>query len=569
VWSRLTSSPLHVRRLLRRVGLFVVVVVSGAVTGLYWRSAPANDVVMAGVSLRIEATVQPDASVQVTEEVTFDPARLGERPLIRRIPLSHGGAVVLLGVTDVDGGTLPAVARVEPGGDLAVRIGVRDQTGVVLRYELLRAVVLVDGRAVASMEWLGGSNQLAVDQLTASVLWPDAGGEPTLAQGLAGGRRLEPERSGPGVQFRAGAVPAHTTARAWVEIGAAALIAPAPRGDEKPGQAPAGSRSRGAWWNVAGVVAGLVVLAGWGSLHRRRGREYDVPGDLCETGPPSPHTPAEVGWLLRFGEVRHGDLTATLIDLASRGYVLPHRRDGRVVVGRGRPPSDLHPHEAVLLDWLFPGITRECDLDGRNADIRREPEAWAAMWERFVDDVRSVGRSGGLVEREAESASVLTLGFAGVVVVAAGVAGLAAGHPGWLACIVAGAAVLAWSSAFARRSPEGAILAARWEAFGRSLRGEASGAVDEPRDLGPQALAYAVALHERGAAAAVLDAHQNGPTAGRWPTQLIDREVAAHVNGWRESYLVATSIRGAPSERLRALLSLRLLRRRSPPWPPG
>jgi hypothetical protein len=315
-------------------------------------------------------------------------------------------------------------------------------------------------------------------------------------------------------------------------------------------------------WDAIGVAVGLAALAGWALLQRLRGRDYPVPADLHETSPPSSHTPAEVGWLLRFGEVRHSDLTATLIDLASRGYVIPYRREGRVVAGHGRPRNGLCPHEELVLDWLFSGdVRRECDLDERNADIRREPEKWAAMWERFVDDVRSVGRSNALVERQADSGAVLGLGFAGLIVVAAGVAGVAASHTGWLACIFAGAAVVAGSTAFARRSPEGTLLAARWEAFGRSLRGEALRAPDPPPDLGPQALAYALALHESDAAAAVLDAHQGGDAGARWPTQLIDREIEAHVNRWQVSYLAATSIKGEPSERLRALLSLRALRR--------
>jgi hypothetical protein len=267
-----------------------------------------------------------------------------------------------------------------------------------------------------------------------------------------------------------------------------------------------------------------------------------------------------VGWLLRFGDVRHGDLTATLIDLASRGYVIPFRREGRVVVGCGRPPEGLRPHERLVLDWLFPGSVRECDLVMRNVDIARQPDLWTAMWEHFVDEVRSIGRAGALVERQADSEVVLGLGFGGLVVVTLGVAGVAASYMGWLTCIVAGAVVVASCGAFARRSPEGALLAARWEAFGRSLHGEADGAGDPRANLGPQSLAYAIALHESDAAAVVLDTHRTSGGGAHWPTQLIDREVEAYVNRWHVSYLAATSIKGEPSERLRALLSMRALR---------
>jgi uncharacterized protein (DUF983 family) len=234
--------------------------------------------------------------------------------------------------------------------------------------------------------------------------------------------------------------------------------------------------------------------------------------------------------MLRFGQVRDSDLTATVIDLAGRGYIIHQRRGTRLVAGRGRPADGVRPHEKLVLDWLFPGITRECDLEARNEEIQRNPGAWADMWDRFVDQVRSVGRSSGLVERGADAPAVLGLGFAGVVVIAVGVAGLAAGYPGWVACIVAGALVVANSTAFARRSPEGALLASRWEAFGRSLRSEAAGDAELPPDLGPQSLAYAIALHESDAAASVLGARQAGRGGPGWPTQLVDRDVEAEVN---------------------------------------
>jgi hypothetical protein len=99
-------------------------------------------------------------------------------------------------------------------------------------------------------------------------------------------------------------------------------------------------------------------------------------------------------------------------------------------------------------------------------------------------------------------------------------------------------------------------LAARWEAFGARLRAGA--------DITPHALAYAVTLGEEAAATERLAGHGDD-----WPAQLIQDEVERHVTGWREAYLTATSVRGEPSERVRAALSLRALRRRSRPVPAG
>jgi hypothetical protein len=94
------------------------------------------------------------------------------------------------------------------------------------------------------------------------------------------------------------------------------------------------------------------------------------------------------------------------------------------------------------------------------------------------------------------------------------------------------------------------VLAARWEAFGAELRAGA--------EVTPHALAYAVTLGEEGAATARL-----ADDADDWPAQLVHGEVERRVTAWREAYLTATSVRGEPSERVRALLSLRILARSS------
>jgi hypothetical protein len=98
----------------------------------------------------------------------------------------------------------------------------------------------------------------------------------------------------------------------------------------------------------------------------------------------------------------------------------------------------------------------------------------------------------------------------------------------------------------------GEALAIRWEVFGADLRAGA--------DVTPHALAYAVSLGEGEAAAERL-----AFVGATWPAQLVHDEVERQVTGWREAFLSATSVRGEPSERLRAALSLRSLRRRADP----
>ncbi len=300
-------------------------------------------------------------------------------------------------------------------------------------------------------------------------------------------------------------------------------------------------------WNAIGLAVGAVAFLAW--LASLRASRRDTP-DLGTTagGLPSSHSPAEVGWLLRHGRVTLADLAATVVDLTARGFVLPYRRDDELVLGQGRPAVELDPHEALVLAWLFPGWAREADLAAKRAAISENPSIWPALWNEFVDDVERVGQDDGLIERDVASPAVLTVAACGLALLVAGVVGTARGHPGWVGCVVTGSLVVAGATAFARRSPEGEVLAVRWEAFGAELRAGA--------EVTPHALAYAVTLGEEDAARARL-----ADDADDWPAQLVHGEVERRVTAWREAYLTATSVRGEPSERLRALLSLRILAR--------
>jgi hypothetical protein len=297
-------------------------------------------------------------------------------------------------------------------------------------------------------------------------------------------------------------------------------------------------------WTGIGLVVGLLAIGAW-LLSLRRSRRARPTVDATD-GLPSTHSPAEVGWLLRHGRVLPADLAATIVDLTARGFVVPYRRDGVVVLGQGRPPADLAPHEDLVLEWLFGDWVRQADLGERRAAIRERPERWSDLWTGFVEAVDDRGQAGGLVERDVASSTVLAAAAAGLVLLVAGVTGTAHGYPGWLAPVLAGALVLASATAFARRTAEGEALAAAWEAFGAQLR--------RGEGITPHALAYAVTLGEDAVA----------PSGGDpWPAQLVHEEVEGHVLAWREAYLSATSVRGEPSERVRALLSLRSLRRRA------
>lgn len=116
-------------------------------------------------------------------------------------------------------------------------------------------------------------------------------------------------------------------------------------------------------WQLVGIATGL-TLGGvsfrqwwkWGKGHKGRGTI--VP----EYSPPKGLTPAEVGLLYDFN-VDSRDLTATIIDLAVRGYIKIHHEEKKIlkifnthdftVELTNQNLGSLKPHEKSLIEALF------------------------------------------------------------------------------------------------------------------------------------------------------------------------------------------------------------------------
>ncbi|HMA45541.1 MAG TPA: DUF2207 domain-containing protein, partial [Gemmatimonadales bacterium] len=114
----------------------------------------------------------------------------------------------------------------------------------------------------------------------------------------------------------------------------------------------------------------LLAFAAW----RRRGRDPRQLPITVRYEPPQGLTPGEAGTLLD-NSVDMRDVTATLVDLAVRGYLRIEERDDRHLLGligsreyilhRLEPPAGaggLAPHEALLLDGIFSGRGSSVEL---------------------------------------------------------------------------------------------------------------------------------------------------------------------------------------------------------------
>lgn len=280
---------------------------------------------------------------------------------------------------------------------------------------------------------------------------------------------------------------------------------------------------QGALWEIVVPLAGAAaVLVVWGLVHRRRGREPRVEAVFDVTAPPSGHTPAEVGWLVSYGVTTPQHLAATLVSLYDRGIiaVTPETSIERRTV---ETDPALAPHEAQLLGWLFGDGTRTT-VEDTAAAVKASPGSWQRFFDDFSQALDDSGAASGLVERAADTEEVLSVGLLSSSVIVAGAIGVARVSPVWLACSAAGALVLVFADTLARRSPQGAVLAARWQQFCRTLSTADSQTVADNA-------AYALALD--AASAVPLTAEQ--------------RLLAEAVPRWENAYITAAAFLAGPT----------------------
>ena len=249
---------------------------------------------------------------------------------------------------------------------------------------------------------------------------------------------------------------------------------------------------------IAGFLTLLLTLAvvGGGSaglflLWYTRGRELD-PGPVPPTldTPPS-ELPAPLVGTLVDGRADLRDAIATLVDLARRGLVTMEdaNSDVRVTLhGRTEDPA-LRRYERVLLVALFDRGASTGEVLLSSARVRFAA-AVPVLTQRLYEAVVEEGlfeANPDQVRRRYQQVGGAVAGL-GVVLAIGLAATLGWLGPVWLpavALVVVGA-VLVWLAArMPRRTPRGALEAARWRAFRQHL-------LTAPRS--DEHLAYAVAL---------------------------------------------------------------------------
>jgi len=333
--------------------------------------------------------VQTDGRLVITEVIGVDFGSVRRHGIYRRIPVRYSGSVGGLptsyqlrlrrvSVTDPAGRPY-RVRKQRVGGAVEWRIGdpdryVQGRQTYVLRYEVQRGLLFLPDHDELYWNCIGHDWEWPMGQARCTVVLPE-GIDPsairsTFYTGTFGSRepRGRASMEGRRVVFETG--PLAVGEGLTVVVGW-------PKGVVRP---PAGWQNL-VWWMadnwelLLGVllppwVGGFLFLRWWRHGRDPRGRAAIVP----QYRPPAGLTPAEVGVLLdeRADPV---DITATVIDLAVRGYLrIREETSQRLLIFKNTdyvfefpaeaPPADaLKDHERVI----YMGLQREA---GRSKQVR-------------------------------------------------------------------------------------------------------------------------------------------------------------------------------------------------------
>ncbi len=316
---------------------------------------PRNDVVL---------TIQSDGWVLVEETIVAD-FQVDKRGIIRKIPIRYEAGLhnyelgfKLLEVTDQNGHDHPIRVR-KRGNAVNIRIGdadtfLRGRHVYHLTYRVKRALLWENERVVLRWNAIGHQWEVPTQAATIRIVTPPGTG-PTFQDAWTGtwGAR--------GKDFTAHQDPDGTVV---YEVGPLR-----PReGVTVEVSLPGNAVARPSKWVLAGLwLADNFVYALWPVVFlfcwwfwRQRGRDLGQPGSVAvQYDAPDDLSPGEVGTLLD-EKVDSRDISATIVDLAVRGFLTIEskpalQKKGLDEVTFHRLTNGTKPrhHEALILDKIF------------------------------------------------------------------------------------------------------------------------------------------------------------------------------------------------------------------------
>ncbi|HHX73798.1 MAG TPA: DUF2207 domain-containing protein, partial [Firmicutes bacterium] len=240
------------------------------------------------------------------------------------------------------------------------------------------------------------------------------------------------------------------------------------------------SRSRLLVFLAALIVAGSLITAFFAWL--RYGKEFTpaFDGDYYRELP-ADYTPAELGVLWRFGRTAPEDLTATLLDLARKGYLRIEeiskekkgllggtKRDYKVI--RTAKDGLLQGHEKNLLDFLFTALAADGEFTFAELEqfAKKKQAEFRSFWSAWQGLLSVRGSALGFFDTGGTPKAALLA--TGVIMLPLGIF-LLATQTAILgpALLISGIILFISSFTLRRRSRSGAEDFARWQAFRRFL----------------------------------------------------------------------------------------------------
>ncbi len=438
------------------------------------------------VDLRIEGS----GALRVTERIEYDFGAADRHGIIRSIPVRSRyddtyDRIYPLTVLDVRGsaGTPDQYEAMGNGNQLDIRIGDPDRTITGRhRYTVVYRIEGVLNRFADQDElyWnaVGEQWSVPIDRASARVVGPAAIERAACFTGPAGSRQpcATQRVDGTTATLRDTGLRAGEGLTVVVGFPSGAVPTPRPILDERwiPSRAfsitPLTSGLFGVLSLLALLAVGLLLRTGrdrrptWGQS--RLGIEYRPPDGV----------PPGLSALLVDETVRPVDVTATIVDLAARGYLriepVDGGRDWRLVRLRGADEHLLH-YERLLLEGLFrPFIGTTPMSTVLMSGLRRQfAERYAAVHDALYDEAVSRGWFAGHPDRVRKTGLII-----GGVVLSVGV--IATVLAAWVTefgivpipVVLAGLAIMVGARWLPRRTAAGNVLYREACEFRRYLR---------------------------------------------------------------------------------------------------
>ncbi|RIK06457.1 MAG: hypothetical protein DCC49_11365 [Acidobacteria bacterium] len=471
--------------------------------------------------------IAEDSSALVDESFRIDTTTTRNGNGRRWLFTPEGVSVEFLGVDDVTGGVTRSIAGAtftRQGEGVEIAWKYEPESGVrtfVVRYEIVGAVrSFAGGGSVMNWTFFDRSNPLPMADFSAEIEFPADTTFGSEVFGHIGKSVQDLTPTGTTVSWNPGPSRSSTIIELLAEFESPTLYRGAPR--LYPGSASSYASAKKAEESyvpppkeppprpsritvllplgIAPLLILLLLLFQW-----RYGREYKIKdAPMYERELPSDETPAEVGWLKRFGESEIEDITATIVDLARRGFLRIGEAStayGPDIVltatperAKGQPAS----HEFEVLSWIFPDPGGVTYMSGINTAVRANPVLWQNFWSNFKSGVGALCEGKGFMEVKKGGTVPVLIRLGGVAIAVGSTVVGALTALTWVLVAAAGAVWLAFGGQVKRRSLRGAETWAKWDAF-RAYIHDFSMLADVPPAgyvMWEEYLAYAVPLEE-------------------------------------------------------------------------